>query len=391
MNMYRHRKKKKRHMTKLMRLTGSDLRPLPYAIRSAAPARPTVRLSVRQSTGSRLPSGISVFQFFFLKNGLPFFFSSPVLLRCAAAALRPRVPSPEWVVCAHAHSHTRARCSQKVRSLATPDRHPFIYFPDSGHKTPGHQDTRTLGHPLLFLCLLCFACDKCDRQTVRQCDSATQRQPGGPHAPACCPLPAARCPLLPASTTHNPPAFGLILIDRCMDARMENGSFFIPVIQQQWQQHPGCIQTGLDAQNGACRSDLHRSALRKHSFPNLNRLLIILRLIRTWPPHTSPSPQISPSSPFYRHYSLVIYLYPTPNRTKPRHLTAHKVPLRLSCVPTTPASIGITYLIPNHFVIMKLFIYFKTSFQPTHPPPHTHTHSHTHTHTTHSHLTKSLC
>ena len=148
-----------------------------------------------------------------------------MLLRCAAAALRPRVPSPEWVLCAH------ARCSQMLmlaRLLHRTDILSFIFQT----RDAGHQDTRTLGHPLLFLCSVCFACDKCDRQTVRQCDSATVRSVNRV-------APAARCPLLPASTTHNPPAFSLILIDRCMDAWMENGSFFIPVAP------------GLDAQNGA--------------------------------------------------------------------------------------------------------------------------------------------
>lgn len=124
-----------------------------------------------------------------------------MLLRCAAAALRPRVPSPVWVVCAHAHSHTRARCSQNVRSLATPDRHPFIYFPDSGHKTPGHQDTRTLGHPLLFLCLLCFALLAISA-TDRQCDSATVRR--NVNRVARMLLPAARCPLPTAACEHHP-------------------------------------------------------------------------------------------------------------------------------------------------------------------------------------------
>ena len=221
-----------------------------------------------------------------------------------------------------------------------------------------------------------------DSATVRQCDATSTGWP------ACsCLLPAARCPLLPASTTHNPPAFGLILIDRCMDARMENGSFFIPVIQQQWQQHPGCIQTGLDAQNGACRSDLHRSALRKHSFPNLNRLLIILRLIRTWPPHTSPSPQISLSSPFYRHYSLVIYLYPTPNQTKPNPGT-----LPLTKCPSTPARPLV--LRPNHPCVnwyhishskpfcdhetIYLFQNFLSAYPPAPTHPHTLSHSHSH-------------
>ena len=33
---------------------------------------------------------------------------------------------------------------------------------------------------------------------------------------------------------------------------------------------------------------------------------------------------------------------------------------------------------------MKLTVYFKLPFKPTHPPPHTHTRSHTHTHS-HSH------
>ena len=98
-------------------------------------------------------------------------------------------------------------------------------------------------------------------------------------------------------------------------------------------------------------------------------------------PRTSSSPQIYPSSPFYRHYSLCISLslylsiqHPTkPNQTQEPYCCPF-------CAPTTLASIGITYLIPNHFVIMKLTVYFKPSFQ-AYPPAPTHPHTLTHTHT----------
>ena len=146
----------------------------------------------------------------------------------------------------------------KARSLATPDRHPFIYF-----SRLGTQDTRT-PDPLLFLLAISATDRQCDSVTVRQCDSATQRQSGG----SCCPLPTAACEHHPQPTRlwFNPDRS----MHRCMDGK--------------WKLlHSSCTRTGRT--EWRVRSGLHRSALYRHSFPNLNRFLIILRPIRTWPPH----------------------------------------------------------------------------------------------------------